>query len=287
MLGACAAERPSAIYYAAYEAEMRAAGHLRTDVAPVDASYTSEDLAQNFFRVALHHETDISRVAGEDNWTPNRLSRWEGPLNYQLLGTAITDWDRARIRALMARVAHLTGLTVREVPKGGNFLIAVTVPGERDTFERELHREEPVLAGIFSIWRRSPQMFCVARTTTRRKFTGSINRALVVIGSETRGLNREACYHEEIIQALGLHNDHPLVRPSIFNDDDEFALLTEHDERLLRMLFDPRLAPGMPASEAMPIARQISSEIMNGATGVNAARGQWSPVPHTKSKKGN
>ncbi len=266
---------------------MRAAGYLRTDAAPVDASYNSDDLALNFFRVALHHETDISRVAGEDNWTPHRLSRWEGPLNYQLLGTAFSSWDRARIRALMTRVAQLTGLAVREVPKGGNFLIAVTVPGERDTFERDLHREEPVLAGIFSIWRRSPQMFCVARTTTRRKFTGSINRALVVIGSETRGLNREACYHEEIIQALGLHNDHPMARPSIFNDDDEFALLTEHDERLLKILFDPRLAPGMSASEAMPIARQISGEIMSGAPSVSAARDHWSPMPRTKSKKGN
>ncbi len=101
----------------------------------------------------------------------------------------------------------------------------------------------------------------------------------------TRGLNREACYHEEIIQALGLHNDHPLVRPSIFNDDDEFALLTEHDERLLQMLFDPRLAPGMPAEEAMPIARQIAGEIMDGAPSVNTARDQWAPAPRMKAKK--
>lgn len=285
VLSACTSNRPSEIYYAAYEAEMRAAGHLRTDLAPADAAYDVDDLALNFFRVALHHETDISRVAGEDNWTPHRLSRWEGPLDYQLLGNAITDWDRGRIQELMARVARLTGLTVREVPNDGNFLIAVTVPEERDAFERSLHRDEPVLAGIFSIWRRTPQMFCVARTTTRRKFEGSINRALIVVGSETNGLNREACYHEEIVQALGLHNDHPLVRPSIFNDDDEFALLTEHDERLLKMLYDPRLAPGMAASEAMPIARRIAGEIMDTAHATDAARDGWVPVPRAKGKK--
>ena len=43
---------------------------------------------------------------------------------------------------------------------------------------------------------------------------------------------------------MGLPNDSPEARPSLFNDDLEFALLTEHDAILLRMLYDPRLRPG-------------------------------------------
>ena len=43
---------------------------------------------------------------------------------------------------------------------------------------------------------------------------------------------------------MGLPNDSPEARPSLFNDDLEFALLTEHDAVLLRMLYDPRLRPG-------------------------------------------
>ena len=84
---------------------------------------------------------------------------------------------------------------------------------------------------------------------------------MAVIGSETTGVLRQACLHEEIVQALGLANDHPDVRPSIFNDDGEFALLTEHDEHLLRILYDSRLEPGMTAETAMPIVRQIAAEI--------------------------
>ena len=58
--------------------------------------------------------------------------------------------------------------------------------------------------------------------------------------------------------------DSPAARPSIFNDDEEFGLLTTHDELLLQMLYDPRLTPGMTAAEAAPIARVIAREYMEG-----------------------
>ena len=75
---------------------------------------------------------------------------------------------------------------------------------------------------------------------------------------------RLACIHEEMAQGLGLANDSPRARPSIFNDDEEFALLTTHDEMLLRMLYDDRLRSGMGAAEAAPIARQIARELLGG-----------------------
>jgi hypothetical protein len=77
---------------------------------------------------------------------------------------------------------------------------------------------------------------------------------------------RLSCIHEELAQGMGLANDSPQARPSIFNDDEEFALLTRHDELLLRMLYDPRLSPGMTPAEAAPIARQIAAELMGGGS---------------------
>ena len=73
-----------------------------------------------------------------------------------------------------------------------------------------------------------------------------------------------SCIHEEIAQGLGLANDSPTARPSIFNDDDEFALLTKHDELLLKMLYDPRLQAGMSAEEAAPVTRVITRELTGG-----------------------
>jgi hypothetical protein len=72
---------------------------------------------------------------------------------------------------------------------------------------------------------------------------------------------RLSCVHEELAQGLGLSNDSPLARPSIFNDDEEFATLTSHDELLLKMLYDPRLKSGMSLPEARPTIKQIAAEL--------------------------
>ena len=87
---------------------------------------------------------------------------------------------------------------------------------------------------------------------------------LIVIRDEVDGILRRACIEEEIAQAFGPGADHPAARPSIFNDDQEFALLTEHDEYLFRILHDPRLRNGMKKDEAMPIVRRIIAELRPG-----------------------
>jgi hypothetical protein len=61
--------------------------------------------------------------------------------------------------------------------------------------------------------------------------------------------------HEELPKGLGLPNDSPRARPSIFNDDEEFALLTDRTRLMLRILYDPALRPGMTAADARPICR--------------------------------
>ena len=91
--------------------------------------------------------------------------------------------------------------------------------------------------------------------------TVSIAKLADHIGAEATGVLRQACLHEEITQALGLTNDSPTARPSIFNDDQEFALLTRHDELLLRILYDDRLEAGMSPEQAMPVARKIADEL--------------------------
>ena len=253
--------RPSAGDYAAYEVALRATGKLRTETAPEGVPYDAADLVQNFERIALHHEANATEPGGEDNWNLNPLMLWHGPLNYGLFGSAVTPEDRIEVARLMGRIAALTGLEIIETEDDLNFLILITMPDEREDFSADLTRLSPSLSQTFDFWRRSPEVICVANNLFSGEDGNLIAVGLVVIGSETGGLLRQACLHEEIVQALGLANDHPDVRPSIFNDDGEFALLTEHDEHLLRILYDPRLEPGMTAGEAMPIVRQIVAGI--------------------------
>ena len=85
---------------------------------------------------------------------------------------------------------------------------------------------------------------------------------MALIRSETPPRLRRSCVHEELAQGLGLANDSRQVRPSIFNDDEEFAYLTRHDELLLKILYDSRLRPGMTEAEARPIVLQIARELL-------------------------
>ncbi|WP_118135313.1 DUF2927 domain-containing protein, partial [Oceanicella sp. SM1341] len=101
---------------------------------------------------------------------------------------------------------------------------------------------------------------------------GRISAALVVIAAETAGLVRLACIHEEVTQALGLFNDGPGVRPSLFNDDQEFALLTRHDAALLAMLYDTHLHPGQPASAVRPFLPAAADRALaSGAAAIPSA----------------
>jgi hypothetical protein len=69
---------------------------------------------------------------------------------------------------------------------------------------------------------------------------------------------RASCIEEELAQAMGLPNDCDEANPSIFNDDQEYALLTRSDEVLLKMLYSPTLASGMTADEARPEITRLS-----------------------------
>jgi len=90
----------------------------------------------------------------------------------------------------------------------------------------------------------------------------SYERAFVFIPTEHPDLMRLACIHEEIAQALGLPNDVGTARPSIFNDDEEFALLTRQDEMMLRMLYHPALQNGMTEAQARPIVEALAREML-------------------------
>ena len=85
-------------------------------------------------------------------------------------------------------------------------------------------------------------------------------QALAMIRADHPPMLQKAYFHEGIAQGLGLHNDSPAAHPSIFNDDDKFALLTEQDALLLQTFFDPRPPAAIELQEAQPILKQLIIE---------------------------
>ncbi|OUS07213.1 hypothetical protein A9Q96_07910 [Rhodobacterales bacterium 52_120_T64] len=254
--------------YAAAEANMRGLGKMRTEFSPKDAPFTYGDLVRNFERIALRNEyriTDGRFVATESQ---TFLRRWQGPVRIATINGVSTpkttvQRNNSEVAKYTRRLAHLTGLDMRTTTaKDANFLVLFLNAEEQvefaDTLPDILNDISPAVVDAF---RNSPRnIFCAAFAFTRPWQKGVYGNVLILVKSEHSDFMRKSCIHEEMAQAMGLTNDSLDARPSIFNDDEEFAFLTRHDEILLRMLYDPRLKAGMESYEVIPLLPAIAQD---------------------------
>ena len=255
-------------YYARVQEGLLARGLLRTDGGGPDTPFTADDLVRNFERIALFEEyaTVGGRIVAAQ--TESQVHKWTEPVRIELvIGAGVLDDKAAKDRAAVAdyavRLKRVTGHPVRMVDDGGNFNVLILTEGERRAFGPRLRELVPGIgtAALKTVTEMSRQNYCLVFALDRAG-SGVYSQAIAVIRAEHPDLLRLSCLHEEIAQGLGLANDSPLARPSVFNDDEEFGLLTTHDEYLLKMLYDPRMRPGMTADEAVPLARTIASELL-------------------------
>ncbi|MGB0853921.1 MAG: DUF2927 domain-containing protein [Pikeienuella sp.] len=245
----------SATQYRDYAEQVARQGGLRTVTSAPDAAYTDADLARNFERIAFFTEYTHADGALVQEETPSTLSRWNDEMRVSLLGAGVRSEDWRNLRKLSRRLSNLSGLQMRVGRHADpDISIYIMTEEERTEFGREIEDDERRDDfQILSDWSTQFRYPCVALVGYESEGQGVIDAAIIVIKAELEGVMRQSCIHEELTQAMGLMNDHPDVRPSIFNDDEEFALLTEHDEALLRILYDKRLRPAMTLEEAKPI----------------------------------
>lgn len=254
------------------EAGLRARGMLRTDGGGTDTPFNARTLTREFLRVALYDEYVPVGAEMVPRVTASRLRRWQAPVRIGLefgasVPEAVREADRARVATYAERLARLSGHSIRLVGPGerANFHVLLLSEDERRAGGVLLRDLLPGIGDgpVRTITAMSETTFClVFAFSSGGGF--SYTRAVAVVRAEHPDLMRLACYHEEIAQGLGLANDSPSARPSIFNDDEEFALLTRMDEMLLRILYDGRLRPGMTEAEARPIVEQIAAELVGG-----------------------
>jgi hypothetical protein len=269
--GPSAESQSFARYYASVEARLRSDGLLRTDGGGADTPFTVRQLVANFERIALYDEYTLSGGRFVAQQTPSRLRRWDQPVRLQAhFGPYVSEQqratDRAELTRFAARLGRVTRHPIRAVASGGNFHVLYI---NRDTQRQvgDLVRElVPGIspATVAEIERLPRFTFCSVYAFSEAGGSSTYIAAIAIIRDEHPPLLRQSCVHEEIAQGLGLPNDSPAARPSIFNDDEEFALLTRHDELLLRILYDRRLRPGMLPDDARPIVTEIAEELIGG-----------------------
>ncbi|MEL6997271.1 MAG: DUF2927 domain-containing protein [Pseudomonadota bacterium] len=268
--------------------QTKLAGGMRLDRKPADAPVDAGLLVENFRRIAFDLEPDPFGTGAEvpEDERPPMLRRWEEQIRLQIIAASGTKAGvRREIYGFMDHLSKITGIgfkpsndflvnAEREDPP--NIFVILGDGAEFDEvikmleFERDGEDQRSVydaLGEFLKIWHLSYSP-CAGQSYTEHDAKGERGRiqfGIVVIRTDLRAPMTESCIEEELAQTMGLMNDHPDVRPSLFNDDEEFALMTEHDELLLRILYDDRLKPGMTPEQAMPIVRQIARELKPGA----------------------
>ena len=259
-----AASQDLARYYGRLQADLLAQDLLRTGGGGVDTPYNDSNLMRNFEKIAFFSEYQANAGLTPSEGAGVRLSKWTAPVRFNVeFGPSVPQDQRAEdmrfVTRYSSRLARITGHPISVDSRRANFHVLIASEDDRpQTLARIREIAPDIQASSLAAIRNLPRsILCVVVTFPGAQPDYSISRAIAVIRSEQPPLMRRACVHEELAQGLGLPNDSPYARPSIFNDDEEFALLTTHDEELLRILYNPALTPGMSAEDARPIVRQI------------------------------
>lgn len=261
-----------ALFYRNVEARLVSDGLMRVDGGQVDAPFTAEMLATNFERIALFDEYTLSAGQFIQRETPSRLRRWEQPVRIRPhFGRSVSARQQAADLAVLStyagRLSRATGHPIITVREGGNFHVLYLDRDEQKTAGDLVRQLVPGVGRetINAIESMPRTTFCAVFAFSEGSGRSVYVTAVAIIRAEHPDLLRRSCVHEEIAQGLGLPNDSARARPSIFNDDEEFSLLTPHDEFLLRILYDRRLSPGMTPDQAYPIVRAIAQELVGGS----------------------
>lgn len=268
-----AQSRALSTYYNHLQADLLAQGLLRTDGGGPDTPFSADILARNFETIAFFDEYERGAGLRASRGGAGVLRRWNGPVRVAVdFGASVPDAQQGRDLAMVMnyvqRLQRITGHPIAMRQQNANFHVLIMSEDDRaETVARVRQIVPNINPASLQIIQNIPRaIHCLVLAFSDAQAEHNYAKAIAIIRAEHPDLLRKSCVHEEIAQGLGLANDSPAARPSIFNDDDEFALLTTHDEMLLRILYDRRLQAGISAEAARPIVRQIARELTGGSS---------------------
>ncbi len=215
-----------------------------------------DGLADRFELVAFYDEANGGELP---------LRRWQEPVRIQI-GQANAVPYRTTALQVIATLDRLTPMAVAEHGDGefANMLVLIGTPDEMEA----LWRQFPSLD-----FGRDPAMrfdCMVSAYPARDRAPFEIAFAIVMIDSELIEPDHiRRCLAQELTQALGLMNDIDDPVGTVFSSRSQRETLSQSDELMVRILYDPRLEVGMTRAEAMPIVRRIAAELDEGGLLIN------------------
>ena len=245
---------------------MRLRGLLMQDDRSIGV--TPRILARNFEAIALYDEYRPVPAGFVHQSVPSRLRRWEKPVRMSVefgnsVPVPVRQSDNQFISNYANRLSQIAGHPITVTSQRPNYLVMVVGEDDKAATAQRIRDFVPNISEstIATLETMPRSMLCLVYAFPSSSGSLAYGKAVAIIRAEHPTLLRQSCVHEEVAQGLGLANDSPRARPSIFNDDEEFGFLTRHDEMLLKILYDPRLSVGMSADQARPVVEQIAAEL--------------------------
>lgn len=206
-------------------------------------------LERSFELIALQNEYGTKR------WMPVR--KWVKPVAIYLDSRA--GLKEVQLQLTQEHIANLGRITGHEIylepqKKNANLLLVFERESLLKALVKELLPDQTYTDEFLNT------NICFGNINVNRDH--EISKAVVIIPTDrARAYGKlPACIVEELTQVMGLVNDSVDVYPSIFNDksiDDE---LSQHDIRLLQILYHENIKAGMQRAEVMPIVKELISK---------------------------
>lgn len=212
---------------------------------------------------------DFRRLAfGPGNPRPgsDHLAKWQQPVRATLVD-ASTEAERQAARRHLADLAGLTGLDVAEAPRpGANLLIFFADdPAAAARRHRGLYAHRIGDARAFeALLEARAGATCFGFLWGGWPSGRGIDFAVVFVRSDRGERTMRGCLVQQTTQVFGLMHDLGREAASVFNDSGRHVDLTEGDRLMLRLLYDPRLEPGMSWAGTEPLARAALRDLKRG-----------------------
>lgn len=184
-----------------------------------------------------------------------RLQKWLNPVKISLhfdksLRSDERAVDRARILSLTSRLEHFTGHPIRLAEKDPNIRVFVMNEARIVTIGQAAHGVAGEL-GASS---------CALDIAAQQMPESGLEEVSIYVRADLTEEARHHCYKRLISQSLGFTKGAGQM-PSILAADPLTTGFTSHDDLMLRMLYDPRLQPGITRREARPIVKVLAREL--------------------------
>ncbi len=198
---------------------------------------TPGEVADAFREVALGSEypADPAQAAN------TRVRKWVSPITYRVEGSPTAE-DRAVLEGYFARLAALEGLPPLRPAEPGeeaNFLVTFLPP---EDFLRACPNADAATNGHMTVWWNDAL---------------ELTRAEVHIRSDIDQATRSPVILHELTQSLGMPQDSGRESSILYCGDLQVTQLSDLDWLLLRILYCPRISPGMDDAQCREIIEDL------------------------------